>query len=70
MTTFTSHTIETAPVQSRALLEGIQRTLGFVPNLYGVFAESPAALRGGLAIFEAFSTSTLSVIEQLHQISQ
>lgn len=64
MTTFTVHTIETAPVQSRALLERIQRTLGFVPNLYGVFAESPAALRGGLAIFEAFSTSTLSVIEQ------
>jgi AhpD family alkylhydroperoxidase len=29
-----------------------------------VFAESPAALRGGLAIYEAFSSSSLSPAEQ------
>ena len=64
MTKFTVHTAETAPDASRPLLEGIKRSFGFVPNLFGVFAESPAALRGGLAILEAFSASSLSGAEQ------
>jgi uncharacterized peroxidase-related enzyme len=64
MTKFTAHTAETAPAASRPLLEGIRRSFGFVPNLFSVFAESPAALRGALAIYEAFSTSSLSSAEQ------
>jgi uncharacterized peroxidase-related enzyme len=64
MTPFTVHTTQSAPVASRALLEGIERAFGFVPNLYAVFAESPAALGGALAIFEAFSKSSLSATEQ------
>ena len=64
MTKFTVHTAETAPAASRPLLEGIKRGFGFVPNLFGVFAESPAALRGALAISEAFSASSLSPAEQ------
>lgn len=64
MTKFTAHTIDSAPAQSRPLLEGIRRSFGFVPNLFGVFAESPAALRGALSIYEAFSSSTLSPAEQ------
>ena len=64
MTKFTAHTIETAPVRSRPLLEGVKQTLGFVPNLYGVIAESPAALQGALAIGDAFSHSSLSSVEQ------
>ncbi|HEV8107323.1 MAG TPA: carboxymuconolactone decarboxylase family protein [Burkholderiales bacterium] len=64
MTKFTAHTIESAPAASRPLLESIQRAFGFVPNLFGVFAESPAALGGALAIFEAFSKSSLSAAEQ------
>ena len=64
MIEFTVHTAETAPTGSRPLLEGIKRSFGFVPNLFGVFAESPAALRGALAIHEAFSTSSLSPGEQ------
>jgi uncharacterized peroxidase-related enzyme len=64
MTRFTVHTTETAPDRSRPLLEGIKKTFGFVPNLYAVFAESPAALQGALAMAEAFSASTLSPVEQ------
>ena len=59
MTKFTVHTIETAPDRSRPLLEGVKQAFGFVPNLYAVFAESPAALQGALAIADAFSASTL-----------
>src|SRR5215468_9747295 len=64
MTQFTAHSAQSAPAASRPLLEGIKRSFGFVPNLYGVFAESPAALRGALAIYEAFSTSSLAPAEQ------
>jgi uncharacterized peroxidase-related enzyme len=64
MTQFTVHTAESAPAASRPLLEGLRRSYGFVPNLFGVFAESPAALRGGLATYEAFSTSSLGPAEQ------
>lgn len=64
MTGFTVHTTQSAPAPSRPLLEGIGRTFGFVPNLFSVFAESPAALNGALAIFEAFSKSSLSRTEQ------
>jgi uncharacterized peroxidase-related enzyme len=64
MTQFTVHTAESAPAESRPLLDGIRRSFGLVPNLFGVFAESPAALRGGLAIYEAFSTSSLTPAEQ------
>ena len=64
MTQFTVHTAESAPAASRPLLEGIGRSFGFVPNLFAVFAESPAALRGALSIYEAFSTSSLSPAEQ------
>jgi uncharacterized peroxidase-related enzyme len=64
MTEFTAYTAENAPARSRPLLASVRDALGFVPNLYGVFAESPAALQGALAIFDAFSRSTLSAAEQ------
>ena len=64
MTSFTVHTMETAPTGSRPMLEAFKKAFGFVPNLYAVFAESPAALQGALAIGEAFSKSTLSPVEQ------
>jgi uncharacterized peroxidase-related enzyme len=64
MINFVVHTAETAPAASRPLLEEIGRNFGFVPNLFGVFAESPAALRGALDIYEAFSASSLSRAEQ------
>ena len=44
MSGFTVHTIESAPQKSKPLLETSKKSLGFVPNLYGVFAESPETL--------------------------
>ena len=42
----TIHTADTAPADSTALLEGVADDLGFVPNLAGVAATSPALLAG------------------------
>jgi len=64
MTHFPVHTAETAPAASRPLLEGLAKSFGYVPNLFGVFAESPAALTGALAIYDAFSKSSLGPAEQ------
>ncbi len=38
--------VDTAPEGSRPLLEKIQKTLEFIPNLFGVFANSPVFLEG------------------------
>lgn len=64
MVQFTAHTAENAPSDSRPMLEGIGNAFGFVPHLFGVFAESPAALKGALAVYDAFSSSSLSPAEQ------
>lgn len=42
----TIHTITTAPDESRPVLEGIESDFGFVPNLAGAAAASPALLAG------------------------
>src|SRR5512138_3186492 len=64
MTPFTVHAADSAPADSRPLLDGIRRGFGFVPNLFAVIAESPAALRGALSIHEAFAGGSLTPEEQ------
>jgi uncharacterized peroxidase-related enzyme len=49
MTQFPVHNLDTAPGGSRAILEGLQAQLGFLPNLAATMAESPTLL-------EAFTT--------------
>ena len=41
---FSLHTVATAPAASAAILNAVGAAWGFVPNLHGVLAESPAAL--------------------------
>ena len=44
MTTFTIHTPESAPAESKQQLESTQQRKGLIPNLYGVLAEAPIAV--------------------------
>ncbi len=44
-----------APANSQPLLDGVFKKLGIVPNLFRVFAQSPAALRGLLGLAGANS---------------
>ncbi len=64
MSQFPIHSVATAPEKSKAQLQGVEKGLGFVPNLYGTFAESPALLQGYLALSEAFAKSSLTPTEQ------
>lgn len=55
---------ETAPEKSRPLLETVQKSFKFIPNLFGVFANSPTMLEGYVALEKVFSTGTLSPVER------
>ncbi len=57
------HTIDTAPEPSRSALEAANSSYGFIPNLYAVLAESPAALNAYAGINEALSKSRFSAAE-------
>jgi uncharacterized peroxidase-related enzyme len=61
---FQVHTKETAPEASRATLEVTAKKYGFVPNLFGVLAESPTAVQAYAAINKALEQSALSPVEQ------
>ena len=61
---FKVHTPATAPTGSRPQLESTERRLGFIPNLTGELAESPAALEGYLAASAAFAKSSFTALER------
>lgn len=50
---------DAAPSSSRPLLEGVQKMLGSVPNLFRLTANSPAALEGYLGLNGALSKGRL-----------
>jgi len=52
---YTVHTKDTAPADSKPLLEGAEKKMGMVPNLLGVLAESPAAVNAYLTINESLA---------------
>jgi len=57
---FTVHTLDSAPVASRPAAHEATAVFGFLPNLIGVLAESPAALEAYLALTKCLQHSTLT----------
>lgn len=64
MARFAQYTTTNAPEASRPLLQGVDKALGFVPNLFATFAESPAVLEGILALDASLDKGSLSKIER------
>ncbi len=65
MTRFETHTLATAPAASKPLLEETLQEWGFIPNLHGILAESPIALKAYVALYSVVTSSaTLSAAEQ------
>lgn len=64
MNKFEIHTKESAPTQSAELLGNAENSFGFIPNLMGIMAESPSALKGYLAIGQIFDESSFSPTER------
>lgn len=57
-------TLENAPQASRDTLQAVKSNYGFIPNLLGGLAQSPAALHAYLALADQFGKSGLSAGEQ------
>ncbi|MEM7305094.1 MAG: carboxymuconolactone decarboxylase family protein [Planctomycetota bacterium] len=64
MTSFPVHTQDSAPDRAKPILEGAQRAMGFVPNLYGTFAGSPALLEAYTALSKAFDSTSFTATER------
>ncbi|MET0417720.1 MAG: carboxymuconolactone decarboxylase family protein [Actinoplanes sp.] len=56
---FTAHTLDTAPAESRPLLESTVEHLGHLPQAVALLAESPEMLGGFLQASRTFEASTL-----------
>ena len=64
MTSFTTHSINTAPTGSKQLLEDARSAYSFVPNLLATMATSPALLEGYMTLAGIFNKSNLSETER------
>lgn len=69
MSNFKIHTIESAPENSKPLLENSMKSFGMIPNLHGVLAESPGILEAyqmlhGLFENSSFNKDELTVVWQ------
>lgn len=64
MSQFKIHTTETAPKGSKELLEESEKQLGFIPNLYGIMAEAPAALKSYNELNTYFESTSFTNTEK------
>ncbi|MBA6392062.1 carboxymuconolactone decarboxylase family protein [Colwellia sp. BRX10-3] len=63
MTTLTTHTIESAPAASKALLEKSVSAYGMLPNLHGVLASAPNVLDAYQILHELFLNTSFNAEE-------
>ncbi|CAK4074640.1 carboxymuconolactone decarboxylase family protein [Vibrio sp. 16] len=63
MNEFKRHTIESAPEESKAILQGAQQNMGAVPNLLATLAESPETLKAYNQLHAHFANSSFTAEE-------
>ena len=63
-TYFAPLTIATAPEASKPILENIQKSFGFIPNLMAIFANNSIVLQGYLALDGAFDKGSFTPRER------
>jgi uncharacterized peroxidase-related enzyme len=64
MTRITALTVDQAPAAARSALQGVEKSLGFIPNAFATLAHSPAALGGYFALAQAMNKSNLTSAER------
>jgi uncharacterized peroxidase-related enzyme len=64
MTRIASVSLEHATYTTRPLLEGVQKKIGFLPNVFKVLAHAPAVLASYLQNSAALSKTSLSATEK------
>jgi uncharacterized peroxidase-related enzyme len=64
MPQFPVHTLESAPPASRPALGGLQKEVGFLPNLAATMSESPALIEGFTTLRTILGRSLFSPLER------
>lgn len=64
MTDFTFHTKESAPDQAQALLAGIEKGFGFIPNMFAYMAEAPITIEAYLALNDLVTKTSFTPAQQ------
>ena len=64
MSEFIFHTVQSAPAASKPLLEKADQTLGFIPNLMAVMAESAVVLESYQTLNSLFDKTSFTVTER------
>ncbi|MFD1554794.1 carboxymuconolactone decarboxylase family protein [Paraburkholderia silviterrae] len=60
MSTYPAYTIESAPAQSRPVLQQLQQAFGLIPNIAAKMAGSPVLINGFIGLFERVHASSLT----------
>jgi len=64
MPQFPVHTIESAPSAAQPFMEGLQKEIGFVPNLAATMAESPVLLESFTTVRRILAHSAFTPLER------
>jgi alkylhydroperoxidase family enzyme len=57
---YPAYTIDSAPAQSRPVLQQLQQAFGLIPNIAAKMAASPALINGFIGLFERVHASSLT----------
>ena len=60
MSSYPVHTIESAPAQSKPVLQQLQQAFGLIPNIAAAMAASPVLINGFIGLFERVHASSLA----------
>jgi AhpD family alkylhydroperoxidase len=63
MLTYQIHSIASAPEESKPVLEQLQQTFGFIPNIAGAIANSPVLASGFLGLFQTVHSGSFTEAE-------
>ncbi|QLE87670.1 MULTISPECIES: carboxymuconolactone decarboxylase family protein [Shewanella] len=63
MSKFTFHTVDTAPAESKPMLEGAIKQMGSIPGLYAVMAQSPETLKAYQQLHQLFTATSFDAEE-------
>jgi uncharacterized peroxidase-related enzyme len=64
MPKFTMHTIDSAPEESKNILMQSEKSVGFIPNIYAILAESPLLLKTYKELGNLFNKTSFTEIEK------
>jgi alkylhydroperoxidase family enzyme len=63
MSRYPVYTLESAPAQSKPVLQQLQQAFGLIPNIAAKMAGSPVLINGFIGLFERVHTSSLTELQ-------